>query len=232
MFKKAILAGLSLMFLLALNSTHGADASAGWVTVDMACSAGGGVDVQVAWLGGSPAATQQWMDVSLQNNNWRQGTFAGLGPIAPTAGSIVASQLMPNAIYFVRVNQLLPNSYWDSSPTFSFRTPGDCPRTLAKPTLIVTSTTTGGNNGGGNGNVTKTPPSSSSTSGSTSKSAGDNCQPDYYGACLKPDSLGYSCEGSGGPGPDFIKGPVYLTGKNDPFELDRDGDGIGCNEPN
>src|SRR6478736_3201067 len=138
MLMKAFLAGLSLVFLFSLSLARTADASANYLTVDLACTQGGGVDAQVSWIGASTTATQQWMDISLTNNGWAQGTFAGIGPVAAGKTSIVASALIPNAIYFVRINQQLPGNYWDPSPTFDFRTPPDCSRVLAKPTLIVT----------------------------------------------------------------------------------------------
>jgi len=53
-----------------------------------------------------------------------------------------------------------------------------------------------------------------------------NCDPNYEGACLKPDSADYDCEGGSGDGPDYT-GPVRVVG-DDPHDLDADGDGIGC----
>jgi hypothetical protein len=52
------------------------------------------------------------------------------------------------------------------------------------------------------------------------------CDPSYAGACLKADSPDYDCEGGSGDGPDYT-GLVRVVG-NDHFDLDRDGDGIGC----
>lgn len=40
-------------------------------------------------------------------------------------------------------------------------------------------------------------------------------------------SADYDCLGGGGDGPYFVKGPVRV-GWDDPYDLDRDGDGIGC----
>ncbi len=53
-----------------------------------------------------------------------------------------------------------------------------------------------------------------------------NCDPNYEGACLKPDSADYDCEGGSGDGPDYT-GPVRVVG-DDPHGLDADGDGTGC----
>ena len=213
MLTKTILAGLSLLIVFSLRTASTADAAADYVAVDMACSAGGGVDVLVSWLGAS-TATPKFLDVSLHNNGWQLGTFASLNVAAPQS-SIIASGLMPNAVYFVRVNQRTTAGAQDMSPTFAFRTPSDCALLLAKPTLNITTTTTEG------GGSTATPPSAGT---------GENCHPAYYGACLRRDAVDYDCQGGGGDGPDFIRGPVYLSGGSDPFELDKDGDGIGCNE--
>ena len=57
-------------------------------------------------------------------------------------------------------------------------------------------------------------------------SGGGNCDPNYEGACLKPDSPDYDCEGGSGNGPDYT-GPVRVVG-DDHYDLDRDGDGIAC----
>jgi hypothetical protein len=52
------------------------------------------------------------------------------------------------------------------------------------------------------------------------------CDPNYAGACLNPDSPDYDCRDGSGDGPDYT-GPVQSVG-SDPFELDRDGDGLAC----
>lgn len=59
------------------------------------------------------------------------------------------------------------------------------------------------------------------------KTSGPRCHPSYTGKCLKPDSPDYDCEGGSGDGPDYTDGPVYVEG-DDPYELDRDGDGVAC----
>jgi hypothetical protein len=52
------------------------------------------------------------------------------------------------------------------------------------------------------------------------------CHPSYEGACLDPNSYDYDCEGGMGDGPDYT-GEVRVVG-DDPFGLDRDGDGTAC----
>jgi hypothetical protein len=61
--------------------------------------------------------------------------------------------------------------------------------------------------------------------------AGENaarsgCHPSYEGACLDPSSYDYDCEGGDGNGPNYT-GEVRVVG-DDPFDLDRDGDGSAC----
>jgi hypothetical protein len=55
---------------------------------------------------------------------------------------------------------------------------------------------------------------------------GGGCDPNYTGACLDADSYDYDCEGGSGDGPDYT-GLVEVVG-DDHFDLDRDGDGVGC----
>jgi hypothetical protein len=53
------------------------------------------------------------------------------------------------------------------------------------------------------------------------------CDPSYPDDCLDSDAYDYDCEGGEGDGPKYVAGPVAVTG-DDPFDLDRDGDGTGC----
>jgi hypothetical protein len=53
-----------------------------------------------------------------------------------------------------------------------------------------------------------------------------DCDPNYAGACLDPNSSDYDCEGGTGDGPDYT-GTVEVVG-DDPYDLDRDGNGIAC----
>lgn len=52
------------------------------------------------------------------------------------------------------------------------------------------------------------------------------CHPSYAGACLDPGASDYDCAGGSGNGP-LYTGTVRVVGP-DVFDLDRDGDGIGC----
>jgi hypothetical protein len=67
----------------------------------------------------------------------------------------------------------------------------------------------------------------STESGSRPNGASASCEPSYPDDCLDPDALDYDCEGGEGDGPEYVAGPVTVRG-DDPFDLDRDGDGIGC----
>jgi hypothetical protein len=52
------------------------------------------------------------------------------------------------------------------------------------------------------------------------------CHSSYGGACLDPNASDYDCMGGSGDGP-FYTSLVRVVGP-DVFDLDRDGDGIGC----
>jgi beta-lactam-binding protein with PASTA domain len=54
-----------------------------------------------------------------------------------------------------------------------------------------------------------------------------NCTPGYS-PCL-PHAFDYDCRGNGGNGPKYVDEPVRVTG-SDPYDLDRNGDGVGCEE--
>ncbi len=49
----------------------------------------------------------------------------------------------------------------------------------------------------------------------------------YTGICLTPGIGDYDCLGGSGNGPNYARGPFNVVGY-DEFDLDRDGDGIGC----
>jgi len=52
------------------------------------------------------------------------------------------------------------------------------------------------------------------------------CDPNYTGACV-PIASDVDCSSGSGNGPAYVVGPVYVVGR-DIYGLDRDGDGIGC----
>jgi hypothetical protein len=56
--------------------------------------------------------------------------------------------------------------------------------------------------------------------------AAPGCDPNYAGACLDPNAYDYDCEGGEGNGPEYT-GRVTVVGA-DHYDLDRDGDGKGC----
>lgn len=54
------------------------------------------------------------------------------------------------------------------------------------------------------------------------------CDSNYTGACV-PVASDVDCEGGGGNGPAYVRGPVQIVG-SDIYDLDRDGDGIACDK--
>jgi hypothetical protein len=54
-----------------------------------------------------------------------------------------------------------------------------------------------------------------------------NCDPAYPGVCLKDGIGDYDCAGGSGNGPNYVEGPIKVL-PPDPFGLDRDHDGVGC----
>jgi len=53
----------------------------------------------------------------------------------------------------------------------------------------------------------------------------ERCDPNYE-PCVPIDS-DVDCAGGRGNGPSYVAGPVRVVG-SDPYDLDRDGDGMGC----
>jgi hypothetical protein len=54
-----------------------------------------------------------------------------------------------------------------------------------------------------------------------------NCDPSYPDVCLNPNAEDYDCAGGSGNGPLYVDGPISVS-PPDPFDLDADDDGIGC----
>ena len=44
---------------------------------------------------------------------------------------------------------------------------------------------------------------------------------------LNPNAVDYDCAGGAGDGPRYVEGPLRVR-PPDPFDLDREGDGWGC----
>jgi hypothetical protein len=71
-------------------------------------------------------------------------------------------------------------------------------------------------------------PDNSSSPDVEAESDASDCDPNYTGACLDASSYDYDCAGGTGDGPDYT-GTVRVVG-DDPFDLDRDGDGTACDD--
>jgi hypothetical protein len=63
--------------------------------------------------------------------------------------------------------------------------------------------------------------------GCGSSASGSGCDPSYPDVCLQSEASDYDCEGGEGDGPRYVSGPIRVESP-DPFDLDRDGDGTGC----
>jgi hypothetical protein len=53
------------------------------------------------------------------------------------------------------------------------------------------------------------------------------CDRSYPDLCLNPNAEDYDCQGGSGNGPRYVDGPIRVR-PPDQFDLDSDGDGLGC----
>src|SRR5688572_22311392 len=122
----AIVAFFALGAALVVPHLHAVptEAAVSRLQYSQGCLRDGQVSVYLLWSGGVPNPRQQWIDVSLENNGWLPGTFISAGPFGPNAQSFDWNGLRPSSRHYVRINQLLQNNTWDTSPTFVIETPG------------------------------------------------------------------------------------------------------------
>ena len=73
----------------------------------------------------------------------------------------------------------------------------------------------------------KTPPPPPSTAPPPPTAPEQDCDPSYPDVCLDPAVEDYDCAGGTGNGPEYVEGPIRVL-PPDPFDLDREGDGVGC----
>ena len=70
----------------------------------------------------------QFVDLSLQNNGWEDGTYVGSQAMAPSTTSLLWDGLLPGEWHYLRVNTQLPDGSWQASTTIAFITRDDCNR--------------------------------------------------------------------------------------------------------
>jgi hypothetical protein len=75
--------------------------------------------------------------------------------------------------------------------------------------------------------ATAPPPTAPRTTTPRTTPPSKNCDPAYPGVCLHEGIGDYDCAGGSGNGPNYVDGPIRVL-PPDPFDLDRDGDGWGC----
>src|SRR4051794_22734517 len=101
--------------------TRRAEAGASELLTTQYCE-GGRVKVTFSWTGGNTASLEQWIDLSIFDNGWQDGTFIFAGPLVGSLATYTWEGLTQATLHYVRVNQQLANRSWDPSQTFSVRT--------------------------------------------------------------------------------------------------------------
>ena len=96
----------------------------------MGCMPNGTAQVAFYWYGGSPNATQTWIDASLTNNDRAPGTFVGAGPFRAADSFYEWRGLYAGYTHYIRINQQLPNGRWDASETYVVKVLDCTPREI------------------------------------------------------------------------------------------------------
>src|SRR5688572_18088128 len=126
--RKAVWPAVALIIIictfLAATDTQKVHAASTELSLSQSCSATTGrVTVTFAWRNNEPDALQQWLDLSIFVNGWQDGTFLGAGPFPASSTGFSWDGILSGITHYVRVNQQLPNGFWDPSVTYYFTTP-------------------------------------------------------------------------------------------------------------
>lgn len=200
------LTGMLLVALLAIGVVRPSSAAADFLTepdaehvaVFQDCYRGS--TIIELWWKPRPSASVQVIDLSYVDNGFQPGTFRQEA-FTPGKNSVVLPGLRNRAKYYVRVAWIYSDGTWSATRTTSFQT-SDCSSRQAASSA----------------------PSVSPSNCYLSYEGGTDTQ---TGECIRRGVGDYDCAGQGGNGPNFVRGPVTVVGSDD-FELDDDGDGIGC----
>ena len=84
-----------------------------------------------------------------------------------------------------------------------------------------------GNDNDGRGCEGSGPPSQEPEPPPQQPPKSSDCDPSYPEVCIPVGAADYDCAGGSGNGPNYIEGPIRVL-PPDPHDLDRDGDGWGC----
>jgi hypothetical protein len=105
-------------------------------------------------------------------------------------------------------------------PTVTAPPPTELPTTTAAPTTRPPTTRRPTP-------TTRKPTPTTRRPPQTTHAPARNCDPAYPDACLHDGIGDYDCAGGSGNGPNYVEGPITVR-PPDPFGLDRDHDGVGC----
>ena len=119
-------------------SSAGSQAATNLHVVSQSCTDDNRVKVSFGWV--TSRQGNQWIDLSLQNNNFLPGTFLGIGPQPAGQSSFDLNGLLPGFRHYVRVNTQTSQG-WRTSTTLAFDTRGDC-AVFPSATVVRTLPTT------------------------------------------------------------------------------------------
>jgi hypothetical protein len=110
------------------------------LTIQQQCLPGNLVQAGLSWT--TYNLGEQWVDISLTNNNFAPGTFVSNGPHASNVNFVIGPGMQPGVTFFVRVNTLTSTG-WYPSVTLQFQTLLNCtnvtivPLPLQPPTIVT-----------------------------------------------------------------------------------------------
>jgi hypothetical protein len=153
----------------------------------------------------------------------RQGTAAGKSTGAGSSVTIVLAAPLPKVPGVVGSGKATAMGRVKAAG-FSVRV--STKTTTSGEDNVVISQSPSGGSGAKPGTVVELVISDLHKPPTLSAAGGSSCTPGYT-PCLPPAS-DYDCEGGSGDGPKYM-GLVHVTG-SDPYGLDVDGDGVGCDQ--
>src|SRR5581483_9308763 len=107
-FLSLLIAVLLMSGAIVITNPWRAHAASSQTVITQSC-AGGTVTATFAWQGNDASAREQWLDLSLFDNDWQPHSFMSAGPLSAATSSLSWAALPSKVPFVARVNQLLPD---------------------------------------------------------------------------------------------------------------------------